>query len=121
MININLINKKIFHESLKDEGYVLVVVQGLRLFQAYGSRMTEDKNYEDSLINKFVQELGLKLVSYKYLTSTGQRTPLGSEFARYAREKLPPQEYITELARRYKIVNHDLNYALDDYVILAQK
>ncbi len=33
----------------------------------------------------------------------------------------PPQEYITELARRYQIVNHDLNYALDNYMILAQK
>ena len=73
------------------------------------------------LVNKFVSELGLELVWYKYLTSTGQRTSLGSEFGNYATEKLPPQEYITELARRYKIVNHDLNYVLDDYVILAQK
>lgn len=113
--------RKIFSESLKDQGYVLVVVQGSRLFQAYGSRITEDKNHEDSLINKFVQELGLKLVWHQYLTSTGQRTSLGSEFGKYAREKLPPQEYISELARKYKIVNYDLHYALDDYVILAQK
>ncbi len=112
---------KIFSESLKDEGYVLVVVQGSRLFQTYGSRMSEDKNQENSLIEKFVQELGLKLVSYQYLTSTGQKTPFGSEFGKYAREKLPPQEYITELARKYKIVNYDLHYTLDDYVILAQK
>ena len=113
--------RKIFSESLKDQGYVLVVVQGSRLFQAYGSRITEDKNQENNVIEKFVQELGLKLVSYKYLTSTGQRTSLGSEFGKFAREKLPPQKYISELARKYKIVNYDLHYALDDYVILAQK
>ncbi len=115
------IYKEIFSESLKNEGYALIVVQGSRLFQSYGYRITDDKNQENNLIEQFLQELGLKLVWYRYLTSTGQRTPFGSEFAKYAREKLPPQKYITELAKEYKVCNYDLHYTLDDYVVLAQK
>lgn len=38
--------RQIFKESLKDNGYVLVVVQGRRLFQAYSCRLTENQTEE---------------------------------------------------------------------------
>lgn len=114
--------KYIFHKALKNDGYILVVVQGRRLFQAYEKPMTEDQSQEKNLIEMFVEELGLKLVWYKYITSTGKTKPMiSSEFAQFARENLPSQKYMTALAKKYQIVNHDLNYALDDYVILARK
>ncbi|MBD2387379.1 photosystem II assembly protein [Cylindrospermum sp. FACHB-282] len=114
--------KYIFQKALKNDGYILVVVQGRRLCQAYERQMTEDESQEKNLIEMFVEELGLKLVWYKYITSTGKRKPMiSSEFARFARENLPIQKYMTELAKKYQVVNHDLNYVLDDYVILARK
>lgn len=114
--------KCIFQKALKNDGNVLVIVQGRRLCQTYEWETTEDESQERKLIEMFVEELGLKLVWYKYITSTGKRTPINSsKFARFAKEKLPPQKYMTGLARKYQIVNHDLNYALDDYVVLARK
>ncbi|AFZ60857.1 photosystem II assembly protein [Anabaena cylindrica FACHB-243] len=112
----------IFEQTLNTDGYVLVVVQGRRLCQAYEWQMTEDEFQEKQLIEMFIEELGLKLVWYKYITSTGKRTPMiPSEFARFATENLPNQKYMSLLAKKFHIVNHDLNYTLDDYVILARK
>jgi hypothetical protein len=114
--------KDIFQRTLKTEGYVLIVVQGRRLYQSYEWRLTEDESQEKQLIEIFVEELGVKLVWYKYITSTDQRTPMtASEFSRFAKEKLPKQKYMSVLAKQYLVVNHDLSYVLDDYVILAQK
>jgi SAM-dependent methyltransferase len=114
------IYKKIFSESLKEDGYVLVIVQGERLFQAYERRMTEFQDEGNSLIKRFVDELGLKLVWYQYLTSTGQRTKL-SDFGRFAQENnLPIRKYMSEMAKKYNICGHKY-YTLDDYVILARK
>jgi hypothetical protein len=114
--------KYIFEKTLNNDGYVLLIVQGRRLCQAYEWQMTEDKSQEKQLIEMFIEELGLKLVWYKYITSTGKRTPIiPSEFARLARENLPSQKYMSLLAKKFQIVNHDLNYTLDDYIILAKK
>lgn len=115
------IYKKIFSESLKDNGYVLIVVQGRRLFQAYGRSMTENQSQEQKLIEDFIEELGLKLEWYKYITSTGKRIPMGSGFGRFARENLPTQKYMGKLMRHYLEINYDPHYVLDDYVILAKK
>jgi hypothetical protein len=114
------IYRKIFSESLADDGYVLIVVQGRRLFQAYGRPQTENQTQEENLIENFVEELGLKLDIYKYLASTGQRTHI-SGFRKFAEEKIPPKLYMSKLMRQYLNFNYDAHYLLDDYVILAKK
>jgi hypothetical protein len=117
----NKIYKKIFSESLKNNGYVLIVVQGRRLFQAYGRSMTENQSQEQKLIEDFIEELGLNLEWYKYMTSTGKRIPMGSGFAKFASENLPHKKYMGKLMRHYLEINYDPHYVLDDYVILAKK
>ena len=113
---------KIFRESLNENGYVLIVVQGRRLFQAYSRNQTENQAQEESLIRKFIDELGLKLEWYKYLTSIGKRLPIGgAEFARFASNNLPIQPHMSTLLRQYLERTYDTNYKLDDYVILAKK
>ncbi len=114
--------RKIFGESLKENGYVLIVVQGRRLFQAYSQNQTENQAQEESLIRKFVDELGLKLEWYKYIASIGKRIPMKrSDFARFASKNLPTQIYMSPLLRQYLEQNYDSNYVLDDYAILAKK
>ncbi len=114
--------RKIFGESLKENSYVLIVVQGRRLFQAYSRNQTENQAQEESLIRKFVNELGLKLEWYKYITSIGKRIPMGrSDFARFASKNLPTQIYMSLLLRQYLEQKYDSNYVLDDYTILAKK
>jgi len=73
-------------------------------------------------VDKFLAELGLELVWYKYLTSTGSRIPLPiTEFGKFAREKLPKQLYMSPILQQYFGQKHQLHYTLDDYVILAKK
>ncbi|NWF62468.1 MAG: hypothetical protein HXY43_25325 [Fischerella sp.] len=73
-------------------------------------------------MSKFVTELGLDLVSYKYLTSTSLRTPLGSaEFGKFALDKLPKQLHMRPMIKKYLAQKNQLHYTLDDYVILAKK
>ena len=113
--------KKIFSDSLKDNGFVIVVVQGRRLFQAYGRYQSENQAQEERLIKEFTDEIGLQMEWYKYLTSTGQRKPMGQNFARIAREKdLPIRNHMNELIYNYLNKKHEY-YVLDDYVILAKK
>ncbi len=69
----------------------------------------------------FVTDLGLELVWYKYLTSTGLRTSTGgSEFNKFARENLYKQVYMSPLIQYYFHQKYDKNYILDDYIILAK-
>jgi hypothetical protein len=118
----NNIYKKIFAHALKTNGHVLLVVQDKKLFRAFGTRQSEDKDQEKEVVNKFIEELDLELVWYKYLTSTGLRTPLTlSEFAKLAQEKLPHQFHISSLLKKYTMQKYDNSYTLDDYVILAKK
>ncbi|MEH2410941.1 hypothetical protein [Nostoc sp.] len=73
-------------------------------------------------MHKFLAELGLELVWYKYLTSTGLRTSLpGAQFAKFAQEKLPKKPYMSLILQQYFGHKYQSNYALDDYVILAKK
>lgn len=114
--------KKIFSESLKENGYVMIVVQGRRLFQAYNRNQTENPFQEARLVRDFIDELGLKLEWYKYMTSTGKRIPIGGyEFAKFASKNLPRQKHMSPLLRQYLEQRYDSNYALDDYTILAKK
>ncbi|MCL1474932.1 hypothetical protein LAY57_30350, partial [Argonema antarcticum A004/B2] len=71
-------------------------------------------------VKRFVEDMGLNLVLYKYLTSRDRREQI-SDFGKFARENLPCQTYMSPLFRQYFKLNFDLNYALDDYVILAKR
>ena len=120
-IKSHQVYRKIFSENLKKNGYVLIIVQGRRLFQAYSRYQTENQEQEERLVKDFINELGLKLEWYKYITSTGKRMPLAKNFNTFAKENLPPQPHMTTLLRQYLDQSHDSNYVLDDYVILARK
>lgn len=112
--------KKIFAESLTPKGYVLIIVQGTKLFRAYNIRQSEIISQEQSVIRKLVEELDLRLEWYKYITSTGTREYI-KDFSKFARENLPAQKFISPLKRKYLEVNFESRYNIDDYVILARR
>jgi hypothetical protein len=115
------IYKQIFTDCLTSNGYVLLIVQYNKLLKFYNnSNPVKTQTLEAEIISKFVQELGLKIVLYKYLQSTGQRTFLEKyKFAKFVQENLVSQKYMRKLAGDFKLYNH-LHYTIDDYVILAQ-
>jgi len=118
----NATYKQIISNNLKNHGYVLLIVQDKKLWKTYDFRQAEDQQQEKNLVLNLAAELGLNIVWYKYLNSTGSRIPLGGgNFAKFARENLPKQPHLTPLLQQYfgqKYVSH---YTLDDYVILAKK
>ena len=73
------------------------------------------------MIKKFLEELGLKLEWYKYLSSTSQRQTMKRGFSQFAKDNLPICQSMTSLQRKYLNLKFDLHYAIDDYVILAQR
>ena len=75
---------------------------------------------EKNLVEKLVEELGLKLEWYKYLTATGIRES-NQDFFKYANENLPLQKFISQLKRQYLEQNYNSNYAIDDYIIFAKR
>ncbi len=114
--------KQIFATSLKKSGYILLIVQDKKLFKIYDVHQVENQEQEKNVVDKFLTELGLELVWYKYLTSTGSRTSLsGVEFGKFAREKLPKQLYMSPILQKYFGQKYQSCYTLDDYVILAKK
>jgi len=113
------IYQDIFNNCLKENGYVLLIIQEKKLFIRYGIRQSEDRYQEETVVKKFIEELGLKLVWYKYLTSRYRREAI-PDFGKFARENLACQQFMSPLLRQYFKFNFDLNYSLDDYVILAQ-
>lgn len=112
--------RKIFAENLTAKGYVLIIVQGTKLCRAYNVRPSEDLSQEQSVISRLVEELGLSLEWYKYITSTGKREFLG-DFSRFAKENLPCQKFMSPLKRQHLGVKFDSHYTIDDYVILAKR
>ena len=120
-IKANNIYKEIFTKSLSSQGYVMLIIQDKKLFKAYNTYRTEDKEQEKNVVYKFVEELGLKLVWYKYLTSTGLRKSYTIvDFAKFAQENLPKQVYISSMLKKYFDQNYESKYTLDDYVIIAK-
>ncbi|WP_016951432.1 hypothetical protein [Anabaena sp. PCC 7108] len=116
------IYKQIFAQGLNHQGYVIIIVQDKKLFKIYNRQKLEDKNQEKNLVYEFVSELGLELVSYRYLTSTTSRISLSAaEFAKFARDKLPKQIHMSPMIKKYFRQKYESNYTLDDYVILAKK
>ncbi|MEH1855385.1 MAG: photosystem II assembly protein [Nostoc sp.] len=121
-VEANNTYKQIFATSLKNSGYILLIVQDKKIFKIYDIHQVENQEQEKNVVDKFLAELGLELVWYKYLTSTGSRTPLPiAEFGKFAREKLPKQLYMSPILQKYFAQKHQLHYTLDDYVILAKK
>lgn len=114
------IYRQIFQHSLQPKGYVLLIVQGRKLFNMYDVLPTEDIAEERAMITQFLQELGLQLEWYRYLTSTGKRTSI-KNFAKFARENLPSQHHLSHLRKKYLQEPYVANYCLDDYVILAKR
>ena len=113
------IYRQIFHHNLQPEGYVLLIIQGKKLFNMYDVLPTEDIAEEQTVITMFLEELGLQLEWYKYLTSR-KRTPIKS-FGKFARENLPPQNQLGNVRKKYLQESYLANYTIDDYVILAKK
>ena len=121
-IDSHTIYREIFQTNLATGGYVLLIVQGKKLFDAYNVRQGEDVSQEQKVIQMFLEELGLKLEWYKYITSTDKRTPMrGVEFGKFARENLPKQKYISLLKQQHLGQKFISAYVIDDYVILARQ
>jgi hypothetical protein len=114
------IYKDIFNNSLTDSGYVLLIIQEKKLLIPYNIRQVDDCTQELSVVKQFVDDLGLNLVWYKYLSGTGSRMS-HPNFAKFAKENLPHQKFISPLFRQHFKLPYDLNYKPDDYVILAKK
>ena len=114
------IYKDIFTNSLTDSGYALLIIQEKKLLVPYNVRLVDDCKQELSVVQQFVDDLGLNLVWYKYLSATGSRKS-HPNFAKFARENLSVQKFISPLFRQHFKLHYDLNYKLDDYVILAKK
>jgi hypothetical protein len=115
------IYQKFFRDRLTPDGYILLIVQGRKLFSMYDTEPSEDLDKERYVIDTFLNELGVKLEFYKYLTSTGKRTPLDKNlFTKFARENLPKQKYMSELAKKHLGQRWSSNYKIDDYIILAR-
>ena len=115
------IYRQIFQKNLQPEGYVLLIVQGRKLFNIYDILPTEDTTEEQMVIEMFLNELGLKLEWYKYLTSTGKRTSMKTGFGKFARENLPSQHHLGSTRQKYLKESFVANYVIDDYVIVAKK
>ncbi|MFN6460216.1 MAG: photosystem II assembly protein [Nostoc sp. DedVER02] len=114
--------KQIFATSLKNSGYILLIVQDKKLFKIYDVHQSENKEQEKIVVDKFLAELGLEMVWYKYLTSTSSRIPLsGAKFGKFAQENLPEQLYMSQILQQYFSQKYQSCYTLDDYVILAKK
>lgn len=121
-VQANRTYQQIFNQSLSDRGYALLIIQDKKIFRTYGFEQSENIQQEQEVILKFLAELGLKLLWYKYLKSTDSRKPIpGAIFAKFAAENLPKQTYMSPLLQQHFNLKYQSQYTLDDYVILAQK
>lgn len=115
------IYRDIFARSLASNGSVMLIIQVRKLFNLYNGSPSEDIAEEKNAIALLMEDLGLELQWYRYLSSTGKRVPIEREFARYARDNLPQQSHIGKLQQKYFNLSYISSYVVDDYVILAKK
>lgn len=116
------IYQQIFEKHLKPDGYALLIVQGRKLYKFYNlppNRIHGER--EDILVRNFLNEMGLRLKDYTYISSTGRRTFHKKEFYQFAESRLPKYESMRTIHHQYLGVKRDLHYAVDDYIILAQQ
>jgi len=111
------IYREIIRNCLKPQGYVLLTIQDSKFRKTYNVGQIQELD----AVNQFVEKLGLRLVGYKYLNSTGQRDFPRAQFSNFAQKNLHRQTHMSPLLREYFELYYDSNYTLDDYVILAQK
>jgi len=115
------IYKSIFQTCLADDGRVLLVIQYNKLYRFFDVYPEEDVIREKQLIDLFVQSLGLRLIFYKLLTCTGKRVYDKHNFKDFADKNLPKQAKIFQVAQKYLDRAFISNYAIDDFIIYAQK
>ncbi len=117
-----VILKEIFKTCLKDDGYVLLIIKEEKLFTISGKyQKIKNHKQESNRVSKLVEELGLNLVWYKYLTSTDSREHFAPDILeKFVQEYLPNQTHISPLVREYCQLDLDSSYTVNDYVILAK-
>jgi hypothetical protein len=114
------IYKDIFQQCLSEQGKVLLIIQANKLYKTYNSFPQKDIQIENQAVNNFVKLLGLELIWYKYLTSTGERINKKDSFGKFARDNLPKQSKVFKIQKEYLNINFISHYAIDDFIILAQ-
>ena len=112
--------RNIFDNCLRDCGYALLIIQNNALIKPYGLSKEINVEQEENIIERFLDDFGLKLVWYKYLSSTNIRCSMPN-FGTFANDNLPPQKFLSPLLHQYAKQNYTSHYTLDDYVILARK
>lgn len=114
------IYRQIFKKNLSANGFVVLIIQGRKLFGLYNTSISEDIEKEQKVIQKFLDELGLNLEWYRFISSTGKRVPLKSNFGKFANEYLPKKVQISSMRKKYLKENWVSHYTIDDYIILAK-
>jgi hypothetical protein len=114
------IYKDIFKQCLSEQGKVLLIIQSNKLYKTFSSYPKENIELENQAVNNFVKLLGLELIWYKYLTSTGKRIAMKSDFAMFANKNLYKQNHLSILKQKYFDQQFISDYVIDDFVILAQ-
>jgi hypothetical protein len=116
-----IIYKDIFNKCLSSQGKILLIIQANKLYKIFDTYPEENIYLENQAVNNFINRLGLKLIWYKYLTSTGERITKKLDFLKFAKENLPEQSHLSILKQKYFFQKFISNYAVDDFVIFAEK
>lgn len=120
-IKSHQIFQQIFQQNLIQDGYVLIIVPAQKLLQAYNLQPSEDLEQEENLLHLFLQELGLQLEWYRYVSSTATRKTVNSiNLREFASENLPAMPFLNPLKRKYLRQQFDSYYIVDSYIVLAK-
>ena len=103
----NHIYQQIWQASLAENGYVLLILDKETLWSEEDDNQGENPEQENDLVINLLTELGLNLEWYKHVSS-GQ-------------DNLVEKQYLNPLKTQYLQDEFNLNYTIDDYIILAKK
>ncbi|UAJ73002.1 hypothetical protein IQE94_01200 [Synechocystis sp. PCC 7339] len=115
------IYRSIFKQCLRSEGRVLLVVQGNKFYKMFDTYPDENIDKERYLIDTLLDSLGLQLIFYKYLTSTGKRTSSKENFKKFILGNLPEQPQMDKVKWEYLNYKNPSKYVIDDFVIYAER
>ncbi|QHV00384.1 Slr0286 family photosystem II assembly protein [Synechocystis sp. CACIAM 05] len=115
------IYRSIFKQCLEPDGKVLLVIQGNKFYKIFDTYPDENLAKERDLIKSFLDCLGLRLILYKYFTSTGKRTNNKEDFKQFIQGDLPERPQISKLQEKYFGYSSMDKYIVDDFVIYAEK